>query len=247
MSTRGAYGFIKNKSIKATYNHWDSYLEALGSRMVDFIKSTPISELNKIFDQIKLVNQQDIPKGKDKNNILKFLKKYNLENSYDPNNFGNKKKDWYFYLSETQGLPELYKKGLNFMTDDKEFLEDNLFCEYSYLIDLDSNEFIVRSEEKEVKFDLENIPENWMEIAEPNLENTCKDKFMNLIWDKNVEAQKELYKFIGVGDYIQTIEDSCNYYTNEKTYKEILTHIDEKELENILDNYIEKEQEELYV
>lgn len=247
MSTRGAYGFIKNKNIKATYNHFDSYLGGLGAEMVDFIRSTPISELNKIFEQIKLVNQRDIPNGKDKNNILKFLKKYNLENSYNPKNFGNGKKDWYYYLKETQGHPELYKKGLNFMTDDKEFLEDNLFCEYSYLIDLDNNELIVRSDEKEVKFDLANIPENWMEIAEPGLENTCKDKFMNLIFDKNIKEQTNLYKSLGISKYVKTIGENFNYYDNEKTFKEILEHIDEKELENILDNYLAKEKEVEYV
>ena len=35
MSTRGAYGFIKNKEIKASYNHFDSYLEGLGVNDMD--------------------------------------------------------------------------------------------------------------------------------------------------------------------------------------------------------------------
>lgn len=247
MSTRGAYGFIKNKNIKATYNHWDSYLEGLGAEMVDFIKSTPISELHEIYDHIQLVNQSDIPNRKDKKAILKFLKKHNLENTYKPENFGNGKKDWYYLLKETQGHPEFYKQGLNYMTDDKEFIEDNLFCEYAYLIDLDNNDLIIRSDEKEVRFDLENIPDNWMEITEPNLENTCKDKFMNLIFDKNTEEQMNLYEKLGINKYVETIGESLNYYDNEKTYKEILNHIDEKKLEDIIDNYLGKEEEVVYV
>jgi len=59
MSTRGAYGFVKNDVFKVTYNHHDSYVKYLGKSIFDFIKNTSIEEMNQIFDKIKLIEDNE--------------------------------------------------------------------------------------------------------------------------------------------------------------------------------------------
>ena len=50
MSTNGIYGFRKNGEDKLTYNHCDSYFSYLGENIINFVKETPLQELNKIYD-----------------------------------------------------------------------------------------------------------------------------------------------------------------------------------------------------
>lgn len=243
MGTRGAYGFIKNKEMKVSYNHFDSYLEGLGNNMVDFVKNTSKEQLNEIYDEIILVKENEKPNKKQNEEITKFLEKYSLENCINEENFGNRQRDWYYLLRNCQGEPNLFKEGLKYMTDDKEFLEDNLFCEYAYLIDLDNDKFIIQSNERKVIYDLDRIPDNWIEITYPRLENSCKNKYMNLMFDKDALDQKEILKDLGLDIYVKSDFDKYNYYAIEKNYQDILSKIKENEIEKILDNYLAKELE----
>lgn len=61
MSTNGIYGFRKNGEDKLTYNHCDSYFSYLGKNIINFVKETPLQELNKIYDNLILVSEDDIP------------------------------------------------------------------------------------------------------------------------------------------------------------------------------------------
>ena len=239
MSTRGAIGFIKNKQYKVSYNHWDSYLEGKGVEVVNFIKNNSVERLNEIFDNMIMVNQTDIPTEKQRKEILKFWKNNNIKNEWDPKHFGSGTADWYYYLSVTNGYPEYYNKGLRYMTDDKEFINDTLFCEFAYLIDLDENKLHILSNDKECSFDFDKIPDNWIEIGKIQLSNDCKDKFMNLIYDKNEQEQKDIYESMGITKYIdeKLKLDRYDYYAQEKVYNSVLEHIDEIEFEDIIDEY----------
>ena len=239
MSTRGAIGFIKNKQYKVSYNHWDSYLEGKGVEVVNFIKNNSVERLNEIFDNMIMVNQTDIPTEKERKEILKFWKNNNIKNEWDPKHFGSGTADWYYYLSVTNGYPEYYNKGLRYMTDDKEFINDTLFCEFAYLIDLDENKLYILSNDKECSFDFDKIPDNWIEIGKIQLSNDCKDKFMNLIYDKNEQEQKDIYESMGITKYIdeKLKLDRYDYYAQEKVYNSVLEHIDEIEFEDIIDEY----------
>lgn len=243
MSTRGAYGFIKHKEAKVSYNHFDSYLEGLGNKMVDFIRNTSKEELNDIFDKIILVNQTDKPNKEQNEEISNFLSNLGLENDYKIENFGSGERDWYYLLSNCQGSPELFKQGLRYMTDDKTFLEDHLFCEFAYLIDLDNDKLVIQSDGREVSYDLDNIPDNWIDITYPKLENSCKSKYIDLVYDREPNDQKKLLQELGLDTYVKSDFAKYNYYTAENNYNDILDNIDEKELESILDNYKTKDLE----
>ena len=130
MGTRGLYGFRKNGEDKLTYNHFDSYPDWLGKQVVEFCKNTSIEEMNTIFDRIVLVDEDAKPT---KEQIEKCFKYYNGEVSTQSMD------DWYCLLRNAQGELNVYKCGLEYMIDNHEFIKNSLFCEYAYIINLDTN------------------------------------------------------------------------------------------------------------
>jgi len=96
-------------------------------------------------------------------------------------------KEWYCLLRETQGIDtfaEIYKGNLEHISNDKDFFKDSLYCEWGYLINLDTMKFEVYEgfqktpqkgnrfgeESNEngyyscalvAEFELENIPPDW--------------------------------------------------------------------------------------
>ena len=129
MGTRGLYGFRKNGIDKLTYNHWDSYPDWLGKAVAEFCKKTTIKEMNDIFDRIILVKEGRRPT---KAQIDECMPYYNGDVSTQSVD------DWYCLLREAQGNPSVYKNGLKYMIDNKDFIKDSLFCEYAYIINLDT-------------------------------------------------------------------------------------------------------------
>lgn len=129
MGTRGLYGFRKNGIDKLTYNHYDSYPDYLGQIMVEFCKTTSIEEMNEIFDRIILVAENSTPTQEQITECIEF---------YDEGVSTGKVEDWYCLLREAQGNPNVYKHGLKYMVDNQNFIKDSLFCEYAYIINLDT-------------------------------------------------------------------------------------------------------------
>ena len=129
MGTRGCYGFRKNGVDKLTYNHFDSYPDYLGRKIVTFCEETSIKEMNEIFNKIILVDENTKPT---KEQIAECLNYYNGNVSSQTTN------DWYCLLREAQGNIDVYKNGLRYMIDDHDFIKNSLFCEYAYIINLDT-------------------------------------------------------------------------------------------------------------
>jgi len=131
MSTRGLYGFIINDELKVTYNHCDSYPTGLGEDVKNFIINNDIEKIKEVASKIRLVKSGEVPSADD---ISKYEKYYNQ------NVNGGSVEDFYALLRETQGNLQVYIDDENFdiMKDDSKFLENSLFCEWAYFINLDS-------------------------------------------------------------------------------------------------------------
>lgn len=128
MGTRGLYGFRKNGVDKTTYNHYDSYPDYLGRNILEFIRNHG-EKLNSIFDNIIMVNEDDIPTKEQ----IEECKAY-----CDTSVSKQTEEDWYCLLHK-QGDLEPYVNGLKYMIDNHDFILDSLFCEYAYIINLDTN------------------------------------------------------------------------------------------------------------
>ena len=132
MSTRGVYGFRKDGSEKITYNHSGSEPEFVGMCILEFIQQTTDEEMDTIFGQIILVNEDDVPSKEE----IKECKSY-----FKPSE--RKPRDWYRLLNDLQGNLLIYKKGFKYMTDKRDFLKDTTFCEWGYILDLDKRQLEV--------------------------------------------------------------------------------------------------------
>jgi len=145
MGTRGAYGFYKNGVTKVMYNHFDSYPEHLGQKVGNFIAKTSKEELDTIFDNIEMVEEGERPTELQIQYCLKYgteeMKKH-LQETLANDRYA-KYLDWYHVLRPEQGNLELFKTGFRYMADAEGFLYNSLFCEWAYIINLDTYELEV--------------------------------------------------------------------------------------------------------
>ncbi len=110
MSTRGLMGLKKKGEVKAQYNHFDSYISGLGKSIIETINKIPKEDRVNRFNNVF-------------DNIV-------LVEENDDN---------YSEYREYQGNLQAYLDGFNCMIDNKDFINDTLFCEYAYIINLDTN------------------------------------------------------------------------------------------------------------
>lgn len=136
MSTRGLTGFRLNDKLYAMYNHFDSYPEYLGQRVLEFCKRVDWTDpvIKKRVEKVNLVQEEDKPSNK---KILKYAKYANLSvggtHTLD-------ELDWYSLLRGLQGveiLNQVIRGKVKHMTDDEDFLINELFCEWAYIVNLD--------------------------------------------------------------------------------------------------------------
>ena len=137
MSTRGYLGLKKNGELKGTYNHFDSYPTGLGADIMNYIckeleQGKRIEVLSETFDYIQLVNENDTPTKEQQ----EACQKAGLVNLIVAD---RSLEDWYCLLREAQGNLKIYvDKVIPYMIDSNSFLEDTLFCEWAYILNLDT-------------------------------------------------------------------------------------------------------------
>ena len=135
MSTRGLYGFRKNGIDKCTYNHFDSYPSGLGNDVVKFCANNTVEDLKFFFDNIELVFEDSIPTESQ-------IRECQIAGYVDLSVSSQSQTDWYCLLRNLQGNFKEYQKCIDdgnklYMTDGIGFIQDSLFCEYAYIINLD--------------------------------------------------------------------------------------------------------------
>lgn len=142
MGTRGIFGFKINNQYKLAYNHYDSYIEGLGYKIVqqiqDLKKEKKFTKLKKNVLKLQLVKSNNVDDQIPDKLIKKYYKFANL------NVGGNSEKiTWYQLTREAQGegLIPAIMNGLEHIIDNYDFVLDSLFCEWGYIIDFDSNTF----------------------------------------------------------------------------------------------------------
>lgn len=127
MGTRGLLGVVVDGVVKATYNHFDSYPDALGLAVLEYVQQTNLERDTQKARDLKLVKEATPPTKEE----IKKLEKY-----ADPFVSSGNKKEWYVLLRETQGrLREILDCG--YMVDSIAFAKDSLFCEYGYVVNFD--------------------------------------------------------------------------------------------------------------
>lgn len=137
MGTRGLYGFRKGGVDKTTYNHWDSYPDYLGDAVAKLCTAHTPEQFSSFFDRITLVKEG----GKPTPEQIAYCQSRGW---CDLTVSTRQAEDLYCLIRNLQGnMGELSKAisgdGEFIMTDSSEFIKDSLFCEYAYIINLDTN------------------------------------------------------------------------------------------------------------
>ena len=135
MGTRGSVGFIYKDKESLSYNHFDSYPEGLGNNVLKLISKINLENgWNKFKENASHLN--NITGKITDNNLIEKYKKYSdlsvSEQSYS---------DPYCLFRKIQGadwLNELYNSELQDYMLNNNFIKDSLFCEYAYIINLDT-------------------------------------------------------------------------------------------------------------
>ena len=136
MGTRGLFGVKIDGNDKVTYNHFDSYPDALGKNMViEFLEYLDepggYELLKKQARELVLVSEDTEPTDEQISKLSRFA---------NVNVSSGDLKDWYCLLRGNQGrLRSTLQSG--FMIDSRIFAFDSLFCEYGYIINLDEEVF----------------------------------------------------------------------------------------------------------
>jgi len=127
MGTRGCYGFRIDGKDKLTYNHFDSYPSGLGLSILQYAHDRSMKNMTEVAKRIKLVCSKKPTKKQ-----IQICKKY-----ADLGVSTGKIDDWYCLLRDAQGNLEAHDT-VPFMIDSSEFVYDSLFCEWAYIINLDT-------------------------------------------------------------------------------------------------------------
>ena len=136
--TRGAYGFFSNTKVKLTYNHFDSMPEALGKEIVAFIRKV---ESEKGWNKLRIAVDGATMVDENAKMTEAEAKRYFPKKKSFP-----KLPTWYEALHPYmlgKILHALYDGSVSHMTDSKDFPKNSNFCDYCYVIDLNTMTFDV--------------------------------------------------------------------------------------------------------
>lgn len=131
MGTRGAFGFRIDGVDKLSYNHFDSYPDGLGREVITQVKEVlATTKLGEMIQNVRDVRQVDAHTDPTPEDVERYGALHEQVSTGA---------DWYSLLRNAQGRIDLLLDGtLDVMTDGNSFVVDSLFCEYAYILDLDT-------------------------------------------------------------------------------------------------------------
>lgn len=129
MGTRGLYGFRKNGEDKLLYVNNDSYPNFMGEKIIEFCLVAGHDGLHNIYDKITRLLEESSPATEE--DIKKYGDILDLK--------GMDVVDNYTLFHYLQHNPKGYLEDIDVMVTNNEFIKDSLFCEYAYIINLDSD------------------------------------------------------------------------------------------------------------
>lgn len=137
MGTRGTYGFRHNGTDYLTYNHFDSYPTGLGDEIVSDLKEYLGSGKHTLDDlRTAVANMTVVTDSQAEPSEAEKVRFKHLWREVDTG------KNWYAYLRDLQGgLMGHIREGV--MIVDNKFIMDSLFCEWGYIVNLDTGELEV--------------------------------------------------------------------------------------------------------
>jgi len=133
MGTRGTFGFRSNGKDKLGYNQFDSYPSGRGvvvlEELKEILKTKGVDYLKQRVDAMRLVSDEEKPTAEDIEKLKPYTDLGVSRQSTD---------DWYCLTRKSHGDIKLMLEA-GYMGNSNEFINDSLFCEWGYIINLDDN------------------------------------------------------------------------------------------------------------
>lgn len=135
MGTRNLTIVHKNGEYKvAQYGQWDGYPEGLGATLLNFLKNVNIDSFRNAIDNVSFYTQEELEEiDKQIDEARKVIPNYEWQRYYP-------------HLSRDCGgdiLNRIVFKCVTKVKNAIDFAADSLFCEWAYVIDLDTDKFEV--------------------------------------------------------------------------------------------------------
>lgn len=134
MGTRNLFTIIKdNKTVLAKYNQWDGYLDGQGRDLAEFITNDlSFESLYNGITRIKLLDEND-------SKVDAIYNELNMTRHDD-----NSRKKLFPLITRDTNIKDQLRAisigvGDLFSVDASDFVNDGLFCEYAYELNLDDN------------------------------------------------------------------------------------------------------------
>lgn len=139
MGTRNITMVISDGQTKvAQYGQWDGYPEGQGATILEFLSNTNLSDFKNKLKNVRFQNENDIQEKKN------FLKSIGSEDGWVTSEQSNLLHEKYpfdnrdiagkiFSMVMESELDEIV------LVDSSDFVNDSLFCEWAYVVDLDKN------------------------------------------------------------------------------------------------------------
>ena len=135
MGTRNLTIVHKNGKYKvAQYGQWDGYPEGLGVTLLNFLKGVNMNAFKNVIDDVSFYTQEELEDiDKQIDEARKNIPNFEWQRHYP-------------HLSRDCGgeiLTHIAFRGVTKVKNSIDFAADSLFCEWAYVIDLDTNKFEV--------------------------------------------------------------------------------------------------------
>jgi len=180
LGTRNLTIVHKNGEYKvAQYGQWDGYPEGLGITLLNFLKSVNINSFRNAIDKVSFYTKEE----------LENIDKYIEETRKDIPNYNWQKQ--FPHLSRDCGgdiLNHIVFKGVKKVKNHINFAADSLFCEWAYVIDLDTNKFEVYQGFNEEKL---NADERFFYLEDKSEGNYHPVKFVKAYDIDNLPNEQE--------------------------------------------------------
>ena len=134
MGTRSSYGFRSEGKDYLMYSQFDGYPTGLGLNLMEQLKYLTVCNMKTGVARLVAVDEDSEPKDVlDNEEYQELFEMFHQEVS--------KGTDWYSFLRGSQQNISIYfteEKPLKYFIEANNFIHDSLFCEYAYIVNLDT-------------------------------------------------------------------------------------------------------------
>ena len=238
---KGCIVLKKGNYLKVTYSHRNSEPEGIGTKLVKWIQKDGPEAIAKYFDEVQVIREEDPMTSEQVESYKKYI----------PEQLWRDDLTWTQALAWTKNAVAPLKDHYPYLIDYSGF-NGAWVNRWRYIVDLDTNEFIVilagmellcqledtysseitwpgKVAHREVgRFPLDNIPEDWIK--------QCRDCFSNLLiiavdYSKNSEGQhSERIQEAGEGhggyNPYDTDWENIKYFYGQNHYDELVSDMD---------------------